>query len=278
MSQTTRRAPGRPKKAQKEANALPATAVPTVKTPKIKRKEVDEKAIAKVYEIPRGGGVAYMIPQRGVTVYDTEKDTVREMRYCPNEPSIWVDEQSSNAKREAIVFKDGKLIVPREKPNLRSFLDKHPANISNGGLLFKQMDEAKTSEEKLEVEMNQFEAVAALKSAEVDELLAVALFFKVNIDRKMSEVKYDLLQIAKKNPSKFIKSFDDPAVRMRALVKQAKDYQVLKINKDSVRWFDSNSIVVSVPHGQDPEDIMVRFLLTEKGASAVEEIEKQLDL
>ena len=276
MSQTTRRAPGRPKKVQTEA--VQPTAVSKTKTPKIKRKERDDKVIARVYEMPKGGGVAYMIPQRGVTVYDAEQDTVREMRYCPNEPSIWTDEQSENAKREAIVFTDGRLVVPREKPNLRLFLDRHPANIANGGNLFKQMDEAKSSEEKLEVEMNQFEAVAALKAAEVDELLAVALFFKVNIDRKMSEVKYDLLQIAKKNPSKFINAFDDPAVRMRALIKQAKDYQVLKVSKDSVRWFDSNSIVVSVPHGQDPEDIMVRFLLTEKGASAVEEIEKQLDL
>lgn len=276
MSQSTRRAPGRPKKAQTEA-AQP-TAVAKQKTPKIKRKELDDKAVAKVYEIPKGGGVAYMIPQRGVTVYDSEKDTVREMRYCPNEPSIWVDEQSSNARREAIIFTNGNLVVAREKPNLRLFLDKHPANLSNGGNLFKLMDEAKSSEQKLEVEMNQFEAVSMLRSAEVDELLAVSLFFKVNIDRKMSEVKYDLLQIAKKNPSKFIAAFDDPAVRMRALIKQAKDYQVLKILKDSVKWFDSNSMIVSVPHGQDPEDIMVRFCLTEKGASVVAEIEKQLDM
>lgn len=276
MSQSTRRAPGRPKKAQTES-AQP-TAVAKQKTPKIKRKELDDKAVAQVYEIPKGGGVAYMIPQRGVTVYDSEKDTVREMRYCPNEPSIWVDEQSSNAKREAIVFKNGKLIVAREKPNLRLFLDKHPANLSNGGQIFKQMDKAANSKEKFEVEMSQFEAVSVLKSAEVDELLAVSLFFQVNIDRKISEVKYDLLQIAKKNPSKFIAAFDDPAVRMRALLRQAKDYQVIKMVKDSVRWFDSNSMIVSVPHGQDPEDIMVRFCLTEKGASVVAEIEKQLDM
>jgi len=140
------------------------------------------------------------------------------------------------------------------------------------------MDKAANSKEKFEVEMSQFEAVSVLKSAEVDELLAVSLFFQVNIDRKISEVKYDLLQIAKKNPSKFIAAFDDPAVRMRALLRQAKDYQVIKMVKDSVRWFDSNSMIVSVPHGQDPEDIMVRFCLTEKGASVVAEIEKQLDM
>ncbi|MCW3977586.1 MAG: hypothetical protein NWE77_06605 [Candidatus Bathyarchaeota archaeon] len=277
MSQTTRRAPGRPKKAQTEANAIPATPPPVKKKVSLKRKEQDPH-VARVYEIPKKAGIVYMIPQKGVTVYDAENDTVREMRYCPNEPSIWVDEQSENAKREAIVFRNGKLIVPREKPNLRKFLDVHPQNIANGGQLFKQMDEAKDAEIKLNEEMNQFEAVSMIKNSDLEDLLAVALFFKVNIDRKTSEIKYDLLQIAKKTPSKFIQAFDDPAVKMKALVRQAKEYQVISIKKDSVRWFDSNSLIVSVPHGQEPEDIMVRFLLTEKGASVVSEIEKQLDL
>ena len=237
-----------------------------------------EEPRAKIYEIPKNHGIAYLIPQKGVTVYDEDNDVVREMRYCPNEPSIWVDEQSDNAKKEAVVFRNGKLVVPREKPNLRMFLDNHPQNISNGGNVFKLMDEAKNAEEKLKEEMSQFEAVSLIKSSDIDDLLAVALFFKVGIDRKVSEIKYDLLQIAKKNPTKFIQSFDDPAVKMRALARQAKDYQVIKVSEDSVRWFDSNSLIVSVPHGQNPEDIFVRFMLTEKGASVVEDIEKQLDL
>ena len=276
MSQTTRRAPGRPKKAQTEANAIPATPPPTKKKVSLKRSE--PKAEHKIYQIPKGGGVAFMIPQKGITVYDPEKDTVREMRYCPNEPSIWVDEQSSNARREAIIFRDGTLMVPKEKPNLRIFMDLHPENMENGGLLFKCQDEAKDAEVKLNEEMNQFEAVSMLKSSDIEDILAVALFFKIGIDRKITEVKYDLLQVAKKNPSKFIQAFDDPAVKMKALVRQAKDYQIIKVAKDSVRWFDSNSMIVSVPHGQSPEEIMVRFLLTEKGASAVEDIEKQLGL
>jgi len=276
MSQSTRRAPGRPKKAQTEVSAAPVAPTPSKKKASFKR-NVDSYT-AKIFEIPSGGGVAYMIPQRGVTIYDSEKDTVREMRYCPNEPSIWIDEQSANAKKEAIVFRQGKLIVPKEKPNLFAYLDTHPQNFKNGGILFKEMDEAASAEEKLSNEMDQFEAISMLKNSDVDDVLAVALFFKVNIDRKMSEVRYDLLQIAKKNPAKFIKSFDDPAVKMKALLRQAKDYQVIKIAKDSVRWFDSNSMIVSVPHGQDPEDIMVRFCLTEKGASVVAEIEKQLDM
>lgn len=276
MSQTTRRAPGRPKQAQTENNAIPATPPPAKKKPSIKRNYEEPKA--RVYEIPKNHGIAYLIPQKGVTVYDSEKDIVREMRYCPNEPSIWVDEQSPNAKKEAVVFRNGKLVVPREKPNLRKFLETHPQNFANGGNVFKQMDEAKDAETKLNEEMNQFEAVAMLKNAEQEDLLAVALFFKVGIDKKMSEIKYDLLQIAKKSPSKFIEAFDDPFVKMKALIRQANDYQIIKVSNDSVRWFDSNSLIVSVPHGQNAEDIMVRFCLTEKGSSVAEEMEKQLGL
>ena len=51
MSQTTRRAPGRPKKAQTEANATPATPPPAKKKVSLKRRE-PEKHVAKVYEIP----------------------------------------------------------------------------------------------------------------------------------------------------------------------------------------------------------------------------------
>lgn len=61
-----------------------------------------------------------MLPQKGVTIYDKENDTVREIRYCPNEPSIFVDEQSENAVKQSVIFERGRLFIPREKPNLKS--------------------------------------------------------------------------------------------------------------------------------------------------------------
>ena len=40
-----------------------------------------------------------------------EKDTVREMRYCPNEPSIWTDEQGDKSVKQSVVFREGRLFV-----------------------------------------------------------------------------------------------------------------------------------------------------------------------
>jgi hypothetical protein len=44
-----------------------------------------------------------------------------------------------------------------------------------------------------------------------------------------------------------------------------------------VYWFDSGRLIISVPAGQDPKDMMVRFCLTEKGASVYEELISRLE-
>ena len=93
--QATRRV-GRPKKAA-TASSQPA--------PKEKKKSLEFK-IPKpkeqrdaVYRIKKGGGVAFMLGQSAVTVFDEETKSVRSIRYCPAEPSIYVDEQSENPRK-----------------------------------------------------------------------------------------------------------------------------------------------------------------------------------
>jgi|TARA_R100001510_G_scaffold57084_1_gene64065 hypothetical protein len=272
---TKRRAPGRPKKAETVANAQPAMPAvePPVKTKKrtIKRKEVVNEN--KEYKINKGGGVVYMLPQKGVTVYDEANDTVREIRYCPNEPSIYVDEQSDNAVRQSVAFRMGRLFVPKEKPNLRKFLDMHPQN----GPVFKEIDKRRDAEKELEKEFILTDAIARVRDADINDLLPVAIYFGVNINAPVSEIRYNLLTIAKRKTEEFLQSFDSPQVMTRSTIQQARDYQILNVKKNGVFWFDSNNLIVSVPVGQDPMDVMVRFCLTEKGASVLSNLEERLD-
>lgn len=264
---TTKRSPGRPKA------AAPKPAAPKKRT--IKR---EEKAINHAeYEIISGGGVVFMLPQKGVTVYDKEKDTVREMRYCPNEPSIWRDEQSENAVKQSVVFENSRLFVPKDKPNLRKFMDSHPGNKANGGNTFKHVDKRQDAQKELEKEFKLTEAVSLVRDTDITDLLPVAIYFKVNINSPVSEIRYNLLQVAKKKPKDFIESFDSPQVQTRASIQQASDYQIIRLKDDGAFWFDSNSLIVSVPAGQDPMDVMVRYCLTEKGASVLSDIEERLD-
>lgn len=275
MSQQTRRA-GRPKKASAEAVIdAPAPEVKAKKKAPILRKEVELEHT--MWEIPKGGGIAFMIQQRGITVFDKEKDVIRQMRYCPNENSIWVDEQSDNAKKEAVIFRNGKLMVPKEKPNLRKFLENHPQNIANGGTTFKIVNETKKAEDILAKEFNQVEAIAAVRDKDIQELLPVAIYYGLNIDRSTSDIRYDLLKIAKKKPTEFIKAFDSPQVVARSVIRQAADYQIIDLRQDGAYWFDSNGLIVSTPVGQKSIDVLTRFCLTEKGSSVLGSLEERLE-
>lgn len=265
---TTKRSPGRPKAAASKP-AAPKKRI-------IKRKEIKDAGNSE-YEIIRGGGVVFMLPQKGVTVFDKEQGTVREMRYCPNEPSIWRDEQSDNAVRKSVVFEDGRLFVPFDKPNLKEFLEKHPGNSENGGTIFKLVNKKKDAEKELQREFRLTEAVALVRDTDINDLLPVAIYFKIGIDSPVSEIRYNLLNIAKKKPNEFIEAFDSPSVQTRATIQQAGSYQIISLAKDAVRWFDSNSMIVSVPAGMDPTDVMVRYCLTEKGAPVLSDIEERLD-
>ena len=285
MSQTTRRASGRPKAQPKtvqetvvEAPVMEAPVKPQPAkkvTRNIKRKETVLQHAE--YEIPKNAGIVYMLPQKGITVYDSELDTVREMRYCPNEPSIWADEQGDNARKETVAFRDGKLFVPKTKPNLRKFMDLHPMNMENGGKVFRTVNKKKDAENELKREFLLSEAIGMVRDKDINELLPIALYFGVNINVAVSEIRFNLLNIAKKKTQEFIESFDSPQVQVRSTVQQAKDYQMVNLKNDGCYWFDTNSLIVSVPVGQDAMDVMVRFCLTEKGASVLSNLEEKLD-
>jgi len=272
----TKRSPGRPKKTLSDAtNKVAPPTKTTRRKPTVVRRNEEVLRHAE-YEIVKNGGVATMLPQKGVTVYDEEQDTVREIRYCPNEPSIWADEQGDKARKEAVVFRDGKLFVARDKPNLRKFIDIHPMNTANGGNLFRQIDKKRDAEKELEQEFLLNDAISMVRDKSIEELLPVALFFGFNVNSPTSEIRFNLLNVAKRKPGEFIQSFDNPQVQARSIVKQAGDYQFINLKKDGAYWFDSNSLIVSVPVGQDPLDVMTRFCLTEKGASVLSSLEDKL--
>ena len=273
MTQKVKAAPERPQAQTKVAPAV--MQAPPTKKRNLKRKETI--LYHAEYEIPKNAGIVYMLPQKGITVYDSELDTVREMRYCPNEPSIWADEQGANARKETVAFREGKLFVAKDKPNLRKFMDLHPMNIGNGGKIFKQVDKKQDAEKELKREFILSEAVTMVRDKDVNELLPIALYFGIDINAPVSEIRYNLLNIAKKRTEEFIQSFDSPQVQVRSSIQQAKDYQIINLKTDGCYWFDSNKLIVSVPAGMDSIDVMVRFCLTEKGSPVLSTIEERLD-
>ena len=273
MNQPTKRPPGRPKKTEFVSET------PTMEPPKRKKAVIkrQEKLLDVLEYTATNSGAVMMLMQSGITVYDEEKGMVREIRYCENENSIWKDEQSDRSVKAPVIFRMGRLFVPREQPNLRNFLAIHPQNKSNGGSLFEVVDNLKKVEIDIDKEFLVNDAISLLRSKELDELFAVALAFGMDIDRPTAEVKHDLLLKAKTSPKVFIESFDNPIVAMKSKIKQAVSYQIIRADSDSIKWFDTNKLIISVPAGQDPVDVFVRYCMTEAAAPLVAEMDRQLD-
>jgi len=275
MAQQTRRAPGRPKKTQETTVVEQPVTKVVSKKPPIRQKTEEVKH--RIYEIEKGGGIVTILRQKEIQIYDEDSGKIRNLRYCPRENSPYVDEQSENSVREAVIFREGRLLVPKEKPNLMKFLDLHPENVANGGHLFKLVDDKRDAEQELAKEFSQSEAIMMVREKDIQDLLPVAIYYGININRATSEIRYDLLQTAKKNPTGFIQAFDSPEVTTRAMITQAGDYQIINLKKSGVYWFDSNQMIVSVPAGMEPVDVMTRFCLTEKGAAVLSTLEDKLE-
>lgn len=267
----------RPKAAPKAAPVASPIATLNTSKSKVKRTEVDESKANKVYTIKKGGGIWYKLRQNNITVFDDVTGSVRQLRYSPNENSVWADEQSENIIREQIIFQAKNLVVPYTKPNLQKYLELHPDNKANGGNIFELVDTARNAEVELETEFSVLEAVGMVRDKSVDELLPVAMYLGINTSQKNMEIKRELLREAKANPTRFIQMFDNPMVRTKSVIMSAIDFQILRADGDGLKWFDSRRLIVATPAGQDTIDVATRFCLSEKGALVFEEIQSQLD-
>jgi hypothetical protein len=231
----------------------------------------------KIYQLVSGGGIWFKLSQSDITIYDSEKDTVRAIRYCPNEPSIYVDEQSPNGRRAHIIFSDKMLGVPVSQPNLQDYLDKHPGNTKNGGGIFYEINYEKKTDTLLHDEFLIHDAVSLIREKSIDDLIPVILYLNISLDQRNQEIRRELLIEAKSNPKAFIEMFDNPLVKMRSSISLAASNGILKINQDGVFWAESNRLILATPVGQDGVDMMTKFCLSEKGSLVHQEILKRLE-
>lgn len=228
------------------------------------------------FEIVGGGGLVYMLNRSEVMHFDRAKNKQVALRYCPNEPSVYRDEQNDSSPKGGIVFREGRLFVSEDQQNLRSFLEMHPDNVANGGSTFRKVDHAALAKKELEGDFLYADAVNLIRTKPVDEIMSVATAFAINTDRMVDEVRHDLLVFAKKNPKAFIEAFDNPVIETKAKVKKAMKYNVISHNGGHIVWTDTNKHIIAVPAGKDPVDIFVRYCMTESGSVVLNEIERQL--
>ena len=147
--------------------------------------------------------LSYIIKSANIYWFDEEKGYERELKYCENQRTPFVDEMLGDQRLSHIIFKSGVLIVPRTKTVLQKLLSLyHP----HRDKLFHEWQPAKKAASEIDVLEMEIEALNAAQNLDIDMAEAV---MRVEIGSKVSEMsskelKRDLLLYAKRNPELFL--------------------------------------------------------------------------
>ena len=104
---------------------------PKIKVPEIKAKPKNTWEIKdRMYYLKDNKKpISYTIRASNLFWFDKEAGYEREIKYCQNQNSCFVDEMKGDQRLEHIVFRDGSLFVQKEKTILQKFLSLyHPHN------------------------------------------------------------------------------------------------------------------------------------------------------
>ena len=210
--------------------------------------------------------------------FDKEKGYERELKYCQNQRTPFVDEMKGDQRLEHIVFRSGSLFVPKEKTVLQKLLSLyHPHKDS---LFYEYKPELNAINEVDWIEM-EIEALNTAQSLDVDMAEAI---MRVEIGSgvsKMSskELKRDLLLYAKKNPALFLELASDENVVLRNFGIKATEMNILKLSNDqrTFIWVSNNRKLMNVPFDEHPYSALAAWFKTDEGMEIYSNIEKRLN-
>tara|TARA_R110000744_G_scaffold124438_3_gene229955 strand:- start:1144 stop:1971 length:828 start_codon:yes stop_codon:yes gene_type:complete len=230
--------------------------------------------------------ISYRLPSVD-EIFDEETGTNRKIKYVIGEQSIFEDEQTSkNPVIGDIVFNNGQLIVPFQKPVLRKFLEASNYNQSNENRIpsmrrvFETLDFEKEAKEDLESLETEFQAIEMAMNVDPQEMVALCRVLGINTDRSMYEIKHDFMRFVKHNPFDFIESLSDPRIERKQVIMEALDNKIIVQNnvKRTVDWGGKNGQTISItPIGIDPIDNFIDFTFEKDGEEVYKRVVAMLD-
>ena len=258
---------------------------PEVKSPEVKKEVKPEPKKDKwevkdrVYYIKGNKKpLSQMIRSANIYWFDEEKGYERELKYCENQRTCFVDEMKGDQRLAHIIFRSGALHVPREKTVLQKLLSTyHPErNVT----FYEWKPEAKAADEIdiLEVEIN---ALNAAQNLDVDMAEAV---MRVEIGSKVSELsskelRRDLLVFARNNPRLLLELADDENVMLRNFGIRATEAGILRLSSDqrNFLWGKNGRKLMVIPFDEHPYTALAHWFKTDEGMEIYSNIEKRLN-
>ncbi len=245
-----------------------------IKEPTVKQWEIKDRLYELTTEkIP----VTHIVKSKNLYYFDEQAGHEREMKYCKNQKTVFVDEMKGPQRLGHIIFRDGMLYVPKNEVTLQKLLSLyHP----DANRKFSEVDNEIQAESDLDILELEIEALNAAKQMEVDQMEAILrteLGSKVS-SMKSKELKRDLLIFAKNNPKLFLELANDDNINIRNMGIKAVEASILTLSNDqrTFTWTKTGKKIVTVPFDENAYSALAAFFKTDEGIEVYKSIEKKL--
>ena len=201
----------------------------------------------------------------------------RELKYCKNQKTPFVDEMKGEQRLEHIVFRSGSLFVPKEKTVLQKLLSLYHPNKDE---MFYEYQPSALAGEEIDVLNLQVDALVAARNVDIDVAEAI---MRAEVGSSVSnlsskELKRDLLVFARNNPKLFLELADDDNVMLRNFGIKAVEAGTLRLSSDQRNfiWGSNGRKVMTVPFDEHPYTALAHWFKTDEGMEIYSNIEKRL--
>ena len=221
--------------------------------------------------------LSYTLKARGVYWFDEEKGYERELKYCRNQRTVFIDEMKGPQVLERIVFRNGVLRVPKELVTLQKLLSiYHPGN----GVVYtevKPVVEASNEIERLDLEVDALVAARTMDIEVAEAIMRVEIGSKVS-NMSSKELRRDLLLFAKRKPRVILELQKDENVFLRNKGVKAVEQGLIHLSNDqrTFTWKSSGRKLMNVPFNEHPYSALAAWFKTDEGMEVLKAVEKEL--
>ena len=209
--------------------------------------------------------------------FDEEKGYERELKYCENQRTVFVDEMKGDQRLSHIIFRAGVLHVPKEKVTLQKLLSLYHPQAEKTWTELKPKVRAANEVDMIELEL------AALNEAMNMDIDIAESIMRVEMGSKVSklsskELKRDLLLFAKRQPSLFLNLATDENIQLRNFGIKAVEAGIMRLSNDQRHfiWSSNDRKLMTIPFDEHPYSALAQWFKTDEGMEVYQNIEKRM--
>ena len=218
------------------------------------------------------------IKASSIFYFDEDKGYERELKYCQNQKTCFVDDMKGDQRLSHIIFRSGALFVEKEKTVLQKLLSLYHPHKDVLYYEYKPVEQAKNQLDWLEFEV---EALTVARDLDIDIAEAV---MRAEVGSKVSdmsskELRRDLLLYAKRNPGGFLELVSDDNVMLRNFGIKATEAGIINLSGDqrTFSWGSNGRKLFTVPFDEHPYSALAAWFKTDEGMEIYSNIEKRLN-